>query len=53
MKTFGLFMILMLMLTLIVFNIFKELSDRELQLMTLSMLITYIFYKLIKEETKD
>jgi hypothetical protein len=53
MKTFGLFMILMLMSTLIVFNIFKELSDRELQLMTLSMLITYIFYKLIKEETKD
>jgi hypothetical protein len=53
MKTFGLFMLLMLTSTLIVFNIFKELSDRELQLMTLSMLITYIFYKLIKEEIKD
>jgi hypothetical protein len=53
MKTFGLFMFLILVCTLVTFNIFKEVKDREIQLMTLSMLMTYIFYKLIKEESKD
>jgi hypothetical protein len=53
MKTFGLFMLLMLVCILITFNIFKEVGDREILLMTLSMLMAYIFYKLIKEESKD
>jgi len=53
MKTFGLFMLLMLVWILATFNIFKGVGDREIQLMTLSVLMAYISYKLIKDESKN
>ena len=52
MKTFGLFMFMWLCIMLSTFAIFKGASDREITLFTLSTLIAYIFYKLIKEESE-
>jgi hypothetical protein len=52
MKTFGFFMFLWLVVVLATFNIFKNGSDREILLFTLGTLLSYIFYKLIKEEAK-
>lgn len=50
MKTFGFFMFIWLITILATFNIFKDVSDREILLFMLGTLLSYIFYKLIKEE---
>lgn len=51
MKTFALFGFIWLVIELATFNMFKNGSDRELILFTLGTVISYVFYKLIKEET--
>ena len=53
MKTFGLFMIMWITSILISFNIWKGASPEEMIKMVLATQITYIFYRLVKEETKD
>lgn len=50
MKTFGLFLLLFLVSCIFVFNVFKELTDRELIMTFISLLNAYIYYRLIKEE---
>jgi len=50
MKTFGLFMLLWLVFLLVTFNLFQHAKTDELLKFTLATLITYIFYKLFKEE---
>lgn len=52
MNTFGLFMFMWLITILAIFNIFKNVTDRDILLFTLATLISYIFYKLTKEEAK-
>ena len=53
MKTFGLFMIMWIVAILISFNIWKDVSHEEMLKMVLGTQIAFIFYKLVKEETKD
>lgn len=53
MKTFGLFMIMWIASILISFNIWKDTSPEEMLKMVLATQIAFIFYKLVKEETKD
>jgi hypothetical protein len=53
MKTFGLFMIMWLTSILISFNIWRDASLEIMLKMVLATQITFIFYKLVKEETKD
>lgn len=53
MRTFGLFMILWIVSILISFNVWKGASIEEMLKMVLATQIAFIFYKLVKEETKD
>lgn len=53
MKTFGFFMILWLISILISFSVWKNASVEEMLKMVLATQLTYIMYKLTKEETKD
>jgi len=53
MKTFGLFMIMWLASILFSFNIWKDANLEEMLKMLLATQIAFIFYKLVKEETKD
>jgi hypothetical protein len=53
MKTFGLFMIMWIALILISFNVWKDVTTKEMLIMILTTQIAYIFYRLVKEETKD
>lgn len=50
MKTFGLFMFVWIISILVTFNTFKAASEKEISLVTLSTIISYIFYKLLKEK---
>jgi hypothetical protein len=53
MRTFGLFMIMWIASILISFNIWKGVSLEIMLKMVLATQIAFIFYKLVKEETKD
>lgn len=53
MKTFGLFMILLLVSILISFNLWKNASIEEMLKMLLATQLAYVMYRLTKEETKD
>jgi hypothetical protein len=53
MKTFGLFMIMWVASILFSFNIWKDASFEIMLKMVLATQIAFIFYKLVKEETKD
>lgn len=50
MKTFGLFIFIWIIFILATFNIFKAASEKEITLVILSTIISYIFYKLLKEK---
>ena len=52
MKTFGLFMLLWLVCILLVFNIWNNGSTEGMLKMIMATQMTYIMYKLIKEENK-
>jgi len=53
MKTFGFFLLLWTILTLMTFVNFQDAVPSELIKLILATLITYVFYRLIKEELKD
>lgn len=52
MKTFGLFMILLLVSILSTFSIWKNAEPDELLKMLLATQLAYIIYRLLKEEEK-
>ncbi len=53
MKTFGLFMILLLASILITFTVWRNATTGEIIKMILSMQLAYVMYRLCKEESKD
>jgi len=52
MKTFGLFLVLWIFLIAVTFNIWKDVPTDDLIKMVLATQLTYIMYKLIKEENE-
>ena len=53
MKTFGLFMLLFIVASLATFNIWRNPSIEEMIKVIMAMQITYIIYRLVKEEVKE
>jgi len=53
MKTFGLFMLLWLIYILVVFNIWNNAPIDGMLKMIMATQMTYIMYRLLKEETKE
>ena len=53
MRTFGLFMLLLLASTLASFAIWKNATIAEMLKMVLATQLAYIMYRLTKEESKD
>ncbi len=53
MKTFGLFMVLLLACVLITFAVWRNATTGEILKMVLSMQLAYVMYRLCKEEAGD
>ena len=53
MKTFGLFMLLWLIYILVIFNLLPNIGIDEMLKLILSTQMTYIMYRLLKEENYE
>jgi hypothetical protein len=53
MKTFGLFMLLWLIYILVIFNLLKNITIDQMLKLILSAQMTYIMYRLLKEESYE
>jgi len=53
MKTFGLFMLILLIYILVIFNLLKNITIDEMLKLIIATQMAYIVYRLIKEETKE